>query len=211
MPSSMSFPGLVPAAITALLLFTTGADAVPIVLDPAAQSVGLGETVGLDVVLFDLEGEIVSAYDLDVVYDPSVLTATHVLFTTQLGDELFFEVLSAFDLSEPGVVDLAQLSLLPDDELFALQGGDRVTVASLVFEAVGTGTSALDYTFDALNDVKGRDGAVLPLNPSGASVTVEGGPPNVVPEPRTSALVALGLLGVAWIRIAALHAAREPG
>lgn len=186
---------LAAAALAAGLLLPAAAGAVSIGLDPAAQSVAPGDPVSVDVVFSELGGEVISTYDLDVTYDPSVLMATDVLFTTALGDELFFEVLNSSDLSVAGVVDLAQLSLLSDAELFALQGGDTVTVATLAFEAVGAGSSDLAFVFDELNDVKGRNGALLPLEVAGASVTV-GAPPSQtpIPEPSGGVLFALGSL-----------------
>lgn len=194
--------GLVAAVFAlGLLLLPAGAGAVSIGLDPAAQSVQPGDAVSVDVVFSDLGGEIISTYDLDVIFDPGVLVATDVLFTTQLGDPdaLFFpEVFSDFDLSTSGLVDLSQLSLLDDDMLFALQGGETVTVATIAFQALGAGTTDLEFVFDAVNDVKGRDAAVLPIDPSGASVTVEGpSSQSPVPEPSAGLLFAVGSLLVA--------------
>lgn len=171
------------AALAAWLLLPTAASAALIGLDPAAQTVDLGEAVSVDVAFSGLGGEIVSAYDLDILYDSAVLAATDVVFTTQLGDALLFEVLEDFDLSEPGVVDLAQLSLLPDEMLFDLQGGDAVTVATLGFEAVGAGSTQLEFLLDAANDVKGREGLVLPVEASGGTVTVRGDLEAPIPEP----------------------------
>jgi len=189
------------AALAACLLLPSTALAVSIGLDPVAQSVQPGDAVSVDVVFSDLGGEVISAYDLDVTYDAAVLMATDVLFTTQLGDPdaLFFpEVFNDFDLSAAGLVDLSQLSLLFDDELFALQGGDTVTVATLAFKAIGAGTTELAFVFDAVNDVKGRDAAVLPIDASGASVRVEGpSSQSPVPEPSAALLFAVGSLLVA--------------
>jgi len=185
---------LAAAALAAGLLLPALAGAVPLGLAPAMQTVAIGDAVSVDVVLSGLDGEVVSAYDLDIVYDPGVLTATDVLFTTALGDALFFESFDDFDLSTPGVVDLAQLSLLTDPELLALQGGDTVTVATLAFEAIGAGTTDLDFVLDAINDVKGLGGAVLPIEPTGGTVTVEGAPSAVVPEPSGALLFALGAI-----------------
>jgi hypothetical protein len=178
------------------------AAAVGIGLDPSMQSVALGDAPEVDVFFSDLGGEIVSAYDLDITYDPAVLDPVEVAFTTALGDELFFEVLSDSDLSSPGIVDLAQLSLLPDDVLAALQTADPLVVATVRFDAVGAGTSDLGFVFDAFNDVKGRDAAILPLEATGASITVtgdDGGPgPSPVPEPSAALVFTLGaaLVGV---------------
>ena len=99
------------------------AAAVNIGFDPDSQSVVFGSSLEVDIVFSNLGGEIVSAYDLDITYDSSVLDATGVIFTTALGDELFFEVFSDAVLSTPGIVDPFQLSLLSDPELLAIQGG----------------------------------------------------------------------------------------
>jgi hypothetical protein len=126
----------------------------------------------------------VSAYDLDVTYDSSVLSATGVTFGLLLGDELLFEVLNASDVSVPGLVDFAQVSLLSDAELAALQS-DPFTLATLEFDAIGVGTSSLDFVFDAFNDIKGRTALVLDVDPGSGSV-------NVVPEPHAVLVFALG-------------------
>jgi hypothetical protein len=186
------------AALVVLLFFPSAASAISIVsigLEPDTQSIGVGDAVSVDLVFSDLEGEVVSAYDLDILYDPTVLQATEVVFTTQLGDELLFEVLNSSDLTSAGVVDLAQLSLLTDDQLFAIQGGDGLTAATLSFQAVGAGTTDLGFRFDEFNDVKGRNNEILNLADTGAAVTVEspsGQAP--IPEPSGAVLFALGAL-----------------
>lgn len=61
-------------------------------------------------------------------------------------------------------------------------------VATLLFDAVGTGSTELDFVFDQFNDVKGRDGAVLPVVASRASIEVAA----PVPEPSAALLFAVG-------------------
>ena len=130
----------------ALCLLPFSATAITIGFSPASQTVEVGDTVLVDVVISDLAGEIVSAYDLDVTYDASILSATDVTFGTFLGDEFFFEVFNDFDLSVPGVVDFAQLSLLSDFELAALQPDSFVASGDRVRQAIGDlGTSSLDF------------------------------------------------------------------
>lgn len=165
--------------------------------DPDSQTVALGSGVQVGVVFSDLGSEVISAYDLDITYDPGVVDATGVLFTTALGDEFFLEVLSAFDVSTAGIVDLAQVSLLSDAELAGLQPGDSVTVATLLFASVGVGTSELGFVFDAVNDVKGRGGAILSLFEDTGSITVEGTDQAPVPEPSAALLFAVGAVLVA--------------
>lgn len=168
------------------------ASAVSIGFDPEVLDVALGASVTVDVVFSDLGGEIISAYDLDITYDPAVVDATGVVFTTSLGDELFFETLNAFDVSAAGTIDLAQLSLLPDPTLEILQPGDPVTVATLLFDTVGVGTTELGFVFDAFNDVKGRDGLIVETLAEGGSIRVQDPGPGI-PEPSGALLFAVGV------------------
>ncbi len=85
-------------------------------------------------------GEIVSAFDLDVLYDPAILNATSIAFGPALG----FTDIDTFASSifAPGRLDFANISLLLNDELAALQG-NSVLLASLTFSAIGIGFSTL--------------------------------------------------------------------
>jgi len=179
-------------ALVLLVIGATQASAATIGFDPPAQTVDLGTVATVDIVVSDLGGEIVSAYDLDILYDSSIVSATGVVFTSALGDELFFETLNSSILSAPGVVDFAQLSLLPDDELFGLQGGDSLTVASIVFETVGVGVTDLEFVLDDVNDIKGRLGAILPIDASRGQIRVEGGATQPIPEPSAAMLFFVG-------------------
>lgn len=158
---------------------------------PQTVDVNLGETVAVDVFASNLDGEIISAYDLDITYDSLVLAATGVTFAGGLGDPLFFEVFESFDLSMPGLIDLAQLSLLPDALLFGMQGGDELLLATIVFDTLSVGVSALDFIFDAVNDVKTFDAAVLPVTGMAGEIIVQA-PPVTVAEPPAWLLLLAG-------------------
>lgn len=167
------------------LLLGFSAQAVTIGFVPSSQTVGAGDPVFVDVVVSDLGGEIVSAYDLDITYDDSVLSATSVSLSSALGDEFFFEAFYDWDISTSGVVDIAGLSLLSDAALLALQGGDSVVLATLGFTAHSLGVSPLDFVFDAFNDIRGSNGQTLDVTPVSGSVAV-------VPEPTAAALFFVG-------------------
>lgn len=185
-----SFP-LTSAVAVLLVLLAGSAGADIIEIRPQALTAEVGDSLAVDIVATNLQGEIVSAYDLDIVYDSLVLAATGVTFADGLGDSLFFEVIEAFDVTMPGLVDLAQVSLLPDDTLLAMQGGNEVFLATIVFEALGPGISPLDFVFDAFNDVKSFDAAILPVTGMPGAVTVEA--PVAVPEPPTLLMLLAGL------------------
>jgi len=182
------------AALAATVVAQSAAGAT-IGFEPTAQSVGLGNPVTVDVWVRDLGGEIVSAYDLDILYDATLVNALGVSFGSGLGDAATFEVLESFDVDTPGIVDLAQVSLLSDADLLGLQGGDEVRLGTLVFETLAEGTTTLAFHFDAVNDIKGANAVIL-------AVVGEEGSIEVIPEPSTGLLVGLGLMLLASRRSA---------
>ena len=175
------------ASVAFLLIGAGAAPAATIGFSPSPATVSLGDSLTLDIIISDLTGEVVSAYDLDVLYDPTVLAATSVSFGLLLGDEFLFEVFNDFDLSTPGLVDLAQLSLLSDAALLLLQGGNSVVIGSIEFDAIGVGSSPLEFVFDSSNTVVGSGG--LPLD-----LTVVAGSASVVPEPSAALMFGVGSL-----------------
>ena len=74
--------GTLVAAVS--LLLAGSASAISIGFAPSDSRVLIGDTVAVDVVVSELAGEIVSAYDLYVVYDATVVTATGVSFANSL-------------------------------------------------------------------------------------------------------------------------------
>lgn len=178
--------------LQAMILIAASAEATTVGFDPTDQTVFRGESARADLEIFDLDGEVVSAYDLDILYDSTVVRATGVVFTNALGDELFFEVLSSSATSTPGVVDLAEVSLLSDADLFSQQGGDSVRVASLIFDAVGVGETYLDVVFDETNDIKGRLGQILDADSTRGRIEVLG-PVAAVPEPSSALVFCVGI------------------
>lgn len=182
------------------LMWVSPVIAISLDIEPSMQTVGLG-SFNVDVVISGLNaaGEIVSAFDLDVAYDDSMLSATDVTFGSFLGDPLAFEAFTNVDLTTPGIVDFAELSLLFDFELASIQP-DTFTLATLTFEATAFGTSSLIFS-DGFDDIKGRsifDGsnfipAILQIDSVGTANV------SAVPEPGTILLLGSGLVGLAGV------------
>jgi hypothetical protein len=175
---------LLAGIVAALGFAAVPADAAMLVYDVGT----VGGQVSVTARVTDLGSEIVSGYDLDLLFDDSVLDFGSLTFSLQLGDNALFETIEDVNTSTPGLVDFASLSLLLDDELDVLQTGD-VTLATILFDVVDV--EATDYGFAFVyppgNDIKGRD--ALQIIPPKA------------PEPGTAALFAAALgAGAAFVR-----------
>ncbi len=123
-------------------------------------TVNTGDIFNVDVTITDLGSEIVSAYDLDVKFDATLLNATGVSFDQWLGDASLFELLeSGLWDNSGGLVDFAAVSLLADSDLATLQGplGGSIQLATLSFTAIQTGVAKLDFLWGPGNDVKGAN------------------------------------------------------
>ncbi|UCG31918.1 MAG: hypothetical protein JSU68_09655 [Phycisphaerales bacterium] len=163
---------------------------ISIIIVPASQQVGLGESVTVDLIisgLTDYGAPSLGVFDLDLAFDPSILSLDSVVFGDPLlGDQLDlsgFGSITMFDDSAPGVLNLFELSLDPAAILDTLQAGS-FNLLSLTFNPLGIGASLLGLSLNALGDSLGSP---LAATLGGASIAV-------VPAPAAVALGAAGLL-----------------
>jgi len=153
----------------------------------AAVANANGTDFDVDVIVSNLGGDIVAAYDLDVSYDDTALTFVDLAFSGALGGPL--DAIEDFDGTLAGLVDLASISFLSDAALLVQQGGDSVTLATLTF--TGNDFSSLAFVNwgtngNVTNDVKGRGNKVII--------------PGQVPEPATFGLVGMALFAAGLAR-----------
>jgi hypothetical protein len=187
-------------ATTCALIAGLGFGAASAIANPVIQFEGggpflAGDTVNVNVVVDNLPAtQIVAAYDLDVTYNSGLLRFFDVFFSLQLGDSSSLPLPEAIESKTGphtalGLVDFASTSLLGDDDLYALQLGGPVTLATLQFTANSDGdTSSLtfanwgrDVLAGTFNDVKGRNNEVIISQ---------------VPEPASFGLAAIALAGM---------------
>jgi len=99
----------------------------------------------------------VSVFDLDVSFNPTILSFGSVAFGDPvLGDQLDLLGLGSFTSTIVGVdtVNLLELSFDPAAVLNALQPGD-FTLATLTFNTLANGISSLGVVVNALGDSNG--------------------------------------------------------
>ncbi len=182
------------AAIALLLSGLSHAATVSLI--PSAGSAVAGTQFTVDVVVAGLSGgQAVGGFDLDVVFDPLVLSAASVSFGSALGldgvDQFSSVIISS------GRIDFASVSLLLAAELQALQLGS-FSIAQFTFDALAPGVSAIQFDTltapgllfsDALGNALpvtiGTEGSMT-VTPTAGTVPVPGSLPLV--------LLALGLL-----------------
>ena len=182
------------SALLALLLAAVPAKAAVIYLSPAQQQVAVADTLSVDVFVSGLAGEIVSGWDLNLMFDSSILQATDVFF--DLANFTEDPILDAiYDATiAGGEIGSFLVSFLTDAEL-ALKQTEPVRLFSVSFLALTDGVSLVNFGTDpdfALN-VVGRDGGSLDLVARGACIGVGQGQCAVtdVPAPATLWLFAL--------------------
>ena len=164
---------------------------------PSSQTISQYGTASVDIIATLGVREIVAAYDLDIAYNPSIVTATAVSFGSLLGGPV-----NSFQsaIGTSGLIDLAEVSLLSDADLALLQGAGPITLATLFFSGDNPGTSPPSFINygQAGNDIKGYNN--IPYGSptlDGGSITVTGGQ---VPIPPSMLLLGFGLMGLAGIR-----------
>jgi hypothetical protein len=180
--------------VCAVLLSVGPAAAAPVNVGfaPPAQFVPVGSTANVQLVISGLGNHAAPSlgdYDVLVAFDPNILGSPSVTFGDPvLGDQLdLFRLgnVSGSQLMGPGSLHLFEISLDAAADLDSLQPAS-FTLATLHFQAIGTGTSTLSLQINSLGDANGN-----PLAGVSSTATV-----TTVPEPAGLWLLGAALCGV---------------
>ena len=163
--------------------------------NPSSQSFNTGNFAEVDIVISGLEdgglNEIVSAYDLSVNYDSSILGFSSInIFENPFG----FVGGTDSNSSTAGVIDFSLFSFESDSDLQTIQG-DSIILATLGFDTLTAGTSLLGFDFV---DMTGLNFSPLSVATMGGEISVND--VSTVPLPAAfplmlSAIGAIGFLG----------------
>jgi hypothetical protein len=173
-------------------------------LDPDVQPGATGDDVTLTLMvggLEDLEPRSLAAFDLDILFDPSVLSFTSYTLFDGLGDLGLFEA-EDFSLGEyaPGAVGLSEVSYLFDFELDPFQPG-TFALAELMFHVdslAAPGFTIVSMRPGLFGFADAQGGEFVDVEMRSALIGTQ--PVNAVPEPSTLFLLSLGLVLVAYRR-----------
>lgn len=181
------------------LLAAGSAQAVLVSITPASQSQTVGGALAYAVRVSDLGTEVLSAFDISVGYNSSVLGLGSISFGSglNLGDSLF-----SLQGTGGGTLNINETSFRSDAELASGQLNDFV-LFTLNFTGLAAGTSALDLTINALAGHSEPDltGNLLPVAltasvTNGTAVITGGGGPLPVPEPSSLLLAGVAMAGL---------------
>jgi hypothetical protein len=177
--------------MSACLCATPAAATIAVNFTPSSSHVAIGDSVVIDVGISGLGSEILSAYDLNFIYNPSIL---HAVGRSQLIGDLG----NADGDWDPLVEGGAWAISYDDDDTLAANQADSFKLFSFTLEGAADGVTSfgLGFNLDDERNFVGLNFTSLAVNVGSACVAVGSGTCNSVPEPSSYALMAFALAGI---------------
>lgn len=183
-------------ALGAWLAPVPAAAAIIVSFNPSSQHINVGDTTTVDVNISGLGAEVLSAIDVDLLFNQAIIgnfAVTHFVVPEfgGLGNSYFN---TNFGSGRTEVIDG---SLLSDPDLQAAQG-DAFTILRFSFQGIADGFSLLQFGPDPdfERNFVGLNALSLQVDVGTACIAVGTGQcPSAVPEPSSLALFGLVLAG----------------
>lgn len=172
--------------------------AIALSFTPSSSHINVGDLVSIDVSISGLGAQVLSGYDLNFLYDASVLNwGSITIYQSPFGTDPFSDYLARDNgLAQGGNLGFDITSFLTDAELSATQSDDFL-LFNFIFKGMADGvtnfTLGTDPDFERL--FVGLDALALDVNVGNACIAVGTGNCQTIPEPGTAALLAIALLG----------------
>ncbi len=180
------------------------AHATVITFVPSDQNTSVGNSVSVDIVISGLGSDILTAFDLSIFFDDTILSFESFEFGSDCFGFSCLDVLG-FDMNIEDVIDwgggeveIAEVSFDFDEDLEMFQPDDFV-LGTFVFSGLEIGVSALDIFVWELGGGFVFDEGLGFEVASSLSADLVGGSIEV-PEPGTLLLLMSGLLGLRMAR-----------
>lgn len=177
--------------LATVILFASSCQAALITLTPSSQDVDIFQSVSVDVFISDLsDTQALSAFDFELLYDPSIVSFNSVTF----GSELGFSYQDTLSLGS-GLQAILESSFEAPEDLLDLQL-NQFLLFTVNFVSTGFGETLISLQNVLLGDENGLE----ITNVSFTSADINVIPSSVVSEPSHFAICLFGLSILAYRR-----------
>lgn len=189
------------ALATAGLVSALPAQASALVLSATANHINVGESVTIEARITGLGAQILSAYDLNFMYSPTLLNWSSI---TQYYGDFGADAIAGWTSLVNGNLDFYANSVL-DDATLAAQQADDFLLFSFTLQGMTDGSTqfTLGSDIDYERNFTGFDFQTMDVDVGSLCISVGEGSCARVPEPASYGLVGLALAGAlvpAWRR-----------
>lgn len=187
------------SGLSLLFLLAVGqSKATALTMSTTSSNPIIGNTVDVELNVADLDdgtADSVGAYDVNIAFDPSILSYNSVTFGNQLDLGIFGSIKSVDDSGiATGTLNIAESSLEDPVVLDSSQAPD-FTLATITFDTIAVGPSQITPSIVSFGDAAGDPLAVDTLSSGTVAVAVPFGV-----STNTGIIILAGIYGVNYLR-----------